>query len=186
MIRKLRETYPRLQLEFRDMNTPLQLNALRDGHLDFGFVRMPASAKGIHGKLVAEEPFVVVLPRNHPLTSQGIIRLRSLQEEPLFGLARRAAPGYSDALLGAFSENGFIPHIVQEFDELATMVGMVASGLGLAIVPASVAIARSPEVVACTLDLPNCRSQIGVAWKENRTSVSKSFLRFVAACGVKA
>jgi DNA-binding transcriptional LysR family regulator len=176
MIRRLHECFPRLQLEFYDMNTPRQLTALRDGHIDFGFVRMPAAAKGIHVKVISEESFVVVLPQQHPLANCEIIRLESLEEEPMLSLARRAAPGYSDALLGALSEQHFIPHIVQEFDELSTMVGMVSSGLGLAIVPTSVALAHPPGVVACALDLPGCRSQIGVAWKDSRSRLGEKVL----------
>jgi DNA-binding transcriptional LysR family regulator len=137
---------------------------------------MPAAAKGIHVKVIAEEPFVVVLPQQHPLANCEIIRLESLEEEPMLSLARRAAPGYSDALLGAFSEHNFIPHIVQEFDELSTMVGMVSSGLGSTIVPTSVALAHPPGVVACALDLPGCRSQIGVAWKDSRSPLGEKVL----------
>jgi DNA-binding transcriptional LysR family regulator len=186
LVQMLRERYPRLQLGFQDMNTPRQLKALDEGRLDFGFLRMPATAKGIHIKPIHEEPFVLILPQEHHLAKCEVVQLQSLEDEPMIWLTRGAAPGYSDALLGYLSERGFIPHIVQEFEELSTLVGMTASKLGLAIVPASVAITRSSAVVARSLELPGLRSQIGLAWKDAQSAVGKNFLRMVAEISAEA
>jgi len=186
LVQMLRERYPHLQLGFQDMNTPRQLKALHEGRLDFGFVRMPATAKGIHIKRIHEEPFVLILPQAHRLADCEVVQLQSLEDEPMIWLTRSAAPGYSDALLGYLSERGFTPHIVQEFDELSTLVGMTASGLGLAIVPASVGITRSSAVVVRALKLPGLRSQIGVAWKGVQSSVGKTLLRIVAEISAEA
>jgi DNA-binding transcriptional LysR family regulator len=178
VIRKLRTRYPRLQLTFHDMSTPRQIDALHSGRIDFGFLRLPVNASGLHIELIQEEPFVVVLPKNHELAVLDAIPLSSLQREPMLSLARRAAPGYTDALLGAISSGGLVPDIVQEFDELSTMVGLVASHLGLAIVPASVAISLPPGVVAVPLRSVNHRSQLGMTWKGELNKVRKSFRDF--------
>ena len=165
-----------LHLEIpRGMNTPRQLKALHEGHLDFGFVRMPASAKGIHIKQIHEEPFVLILPQAHRLANCEVVQLQSLEDEPMIWLTRSAAPGYSDALLGYLSERGFIPHIVQEFEELSTLVGMTASGLGLAMVPASVAITRSSEVVTRGLELPTAcdRRSVTLTWKGSNRALER-------------
>jgi DNA-binding transcriptional LysR family regulator len=180
LVQMLRKRYPHLQLGFQDMNTPRQLKALHEGRLDFGFVRMPASAKGIHIKVIHEEPFVLILPQEHRLAACEVVQLQALEDEPMIWLTRNAAPGYSDALLGYLSERGFIPHIVQEFEELSTLVGMTASKLGLAIVPASVGVTRSSAVVSRSLELPGLRSQIGLAWKDGQAAVGKNFLQMRA------
>ena len=131
LVQLLRKRYPHLQLGFQDMNTPRQLKALDEGRLDFGFVRMPATAKGIHIKQIHEEPFLLILPQAHRLADCEVVQLQALEDEPMIWLTRNAAPGYSDALLGYLSERGFIPHIVQEFEELSTLVGMTASKAGI-------------------------------------------------------
>jgi len=178
VIRKLRARYPRLQLTFRDMSTPNQIDALQDGRIDFGFLRLPVNQAGLHIETILEEPFVVVLPEDHPLAGQEAVPLRSLKGEPMLSLSRRAAPGYSDALLGALSAGGLVPNIVQEFDELSTMAGLVASHLGLTIVPASVAISLPHGVKALSIDSMRHRSQLGMAWKGELSKVKKSFRDF--------
>ena len=107
-----------------------------------------SQAKARLDELLLEEPFVVVLPKSHPLAAQKTIDVVALQDEPLLFLDRNAAPGYNDALLGALSAAGLVLNIVQEFAELSTMVGLVASHLGLAIVPSSVAISLPSGTVA--------------------------------------
>jgi DNA-binding transcriptional LysR family regulator len=178
VIRKLRAQYPRLHLDFHDMPTPRQIGALNDGRIDFGFLRLPVNAPGLHIELILEEPFVVVLPKSHPLAALQAITVNSLQNEPMLFLDRSAAPGYSDALLGALSSGGLVLHIVQEFAELSTMVGLVASHLGLAIVPASVAISLPPGAVARPLQPMTHRSQLGLAWRGKLNKVAKSFRDF--------
>jgi DNA-binding transcriptional LysR family regulator len=178
VIRRLRAQYPRLQLHFHDMSTPRQIDALNDGRVDFGFLRLPVNAHGLHVELILEEPFVVVLPGDHPLAAQQAIAADSLQNEPMLSLARGAAPGYSDALLGALTAEGLVLNIVQEFTELTTMVSLVASHLGLAIVPSSVAISLPPGTVARALRSMSHRSQLGIAWKGTLNKVGKSFREF--------
>jgi len=128
--------------------------------------------------MILEEPFVVVLPETHPLAAQQAITIPSLQNEPMLSLARSAAPGYSDALFGALSAGGLVLNIVQEFTELTTMVGLVASHLGLAIVPSTVAISLPPGAVARPLRPMSHRSQLGVAWRGTLNKVRKSFRDF--------
>jgi DNA-binding transcriptional LysR family regulator len=178
VIRKLRVKYPKLQLHFHDMSTPRQIGALNDGRIDFGFLRLPVNSPGLHIELILEEPFFVVLPVDHPLAAQASITVQSLQSEPMLFLDRSAAPGYSDALLGALSAGGLILNIVQEFTELSTMVGLVASHLGLAIVPASVATSLPPGAIARPLESMSHRSQLGIAWKGTLSKVGKSFRDF--------
>jgi DNA-binding transcriptional LysR family regulator len=178
VIRKLRAQYPRLQLRFHDMPTPRQIDALNDGRIDFGFLRLPVNTPGLHIEMILEEPFVVVLPTDHPLAVENAITVNSLQNEPMLFLARSAAPGYSDALLGALSAEGLVLKIVQEFTELSTMVGLVASHLGLAIVPASVAISLPPGAVARRLQPMSHQSQLGLAWRGALSKVGKSFRDF--------
>jgi DNA-binding transcriptional LysR family regulator len=178
VIRKLRARYPKLQLHFHDMSTPRQIDALNDGRIDFGFLRLPVNAAGLNIELILEDPFVVVLPESHPLATQQAIAVDSLQNEPMLFLERSAAPGYSDALLGALSTAGLVPNIVQEFAELSTMVGLVASHLGLAIVPSSVAISLPPGTVARPLQPMRHSSQLGLAWRGTLNKVGKSFRDF--------
>lgn len=178
VIRRLREQYPGLKLHFHDISTPRQIDALNDGRIDFGFLRLPVNAPGLHIEVILEEPFVVVLPSNHPMAAQEAIMANSLQNEPMLSLARGAAPGYRDALFGALSSEGLVLNIVQEFDELTTMVGLVASHLGLAIVPSTVATSLPPGAVARPLGTMKIRSKLGLAWRGTLNKVGKSFRDF--------
>lgn len=177
LIREFSAQYPKVQLDFKDMPTPAQIDALRENRIDFGFLRMPASVRGIHIELVAREPFVVVLPEQHPLAQMSELSPIHLRDEPLLTLARRAAPGFCDALFGALQKQGLVPHSALELDEMHTMVGLVASGLGLAIVPEAVAALRPPGVTIRPLQIGTHLSEIGLAWVLKSTIVAKAFYR---------
>lgn len=68
VLRTMRERYPLITLELKDMPTPDQVAALRDRRIDFGMIRLPAAYAGIDTRVVLEEGFVVALPLDHPLS----------------------------------------------------------------------------------------------------------------------
>ncbi|MCA3809711.1 MAG: LysR family transcriptional regulator, partial [Burkholderia sp.] len=73
VLRAMRERYPLITLELKDMPTPDQIAALRDRRIDFGMIRLPAAYAGIDTRVVLEEGFVVALPLDHPLAAHDAI-----------------------------------------------------------------------------------------------------------------
>ena len=84
-----------------------------------------------------QEPFACFLPKDHPLARLERVDPRQLRREPFVAYERRQAPGFAARILSICLETGFNPEVVQDASEMQTILSMVASGLGVAILPRS-------------------------------------------------
>lgn len=179
LIRGLHARFPQIELELKDMATPDQLAALKSNKIDFGFVRLPVDDKNVMTRTVLEEPFLVVLPAGHPLCGLPEVAPADLAGHPAFVLARRFAPGLYDEFLLAMSRSGETLAIRQELGEFTTMVALIAAGMGIGIVPGLAMVAKPDNVEIRSLNLPACRSRVGLAWADLQTPIKQTFYSFV-------
>jgi DNA-binding transcriptional LysR family regulator len=138
LLRAHRLAYPLVELALRELPTAAQLEALRGGRIDVGVIRPPVDEPDLVLETIHTEPVVVALPAGHPLAEREQVALADLLDEGFVLLARREAPGLHDSLNRALARAGGAPRVVQEVREMQTVVGLVAAGLGVSLVPASV------------------------------------------------
>ncbi|HWG05788.1 MAG TPA: LysR family transcriptional regulator, partial [Beijerinckiaceae bacterium] len=139
VLRQFRETLPGVSLELEEGGTGELVEALVQGRLDAAFVRSSVGRmSAISVETVLDEPMVVTLPTGHRFAANdGALALADLSEEPFILYRRRAGPGLYDAILAACHAAGFSPHVAQEAPRLTATLSLVAAGLGVSIVPAS-------------------------------------------------
>jgi DNA-binding transcriptional LysR family regulator len=141
---KYRRLYSRVQLHLNELHTSQLIDALRDGSADVALARDAGPAEDLHVEPAFIEPFVVVVPRRHPLAKLKSIPIAQLKDEPFVFFPRSAG---NHAWERAIAALGFHPNIVQEAPQWLTIVRLVAAGLGVSIAPASVQQIASPDVV---------------------------------------
>jgi DNA-binding transcriptional LysR family regulator len=171
LIRHAHQRYPGIKLELKDMPGPDQVQALKDGQLDFGLMRLPAPHSGVQTQVVLHESIIVALPADHPLTAHSIIEVTELAQQPVLALARRYAAGFHDGLLRAISEHGGKLDIADELGEFTTMLALVSAGLGIGLLPQHAGRALPPNVVSRPLNLGDFRAVTGLAWTSLDTAV---------------
>jgi DNA-binding transcriptional LysR family regulator len=177
LLRGFRTEHPGVHLTLRELSTGSQVEALSSGAIDVGFLRPPIAAEGVVIRSLLQEGVVIVLPDGHPLAAKPALRLSELQGSPLVLLSHLAAPALHDAVVLAFTQDGRAPDIVQEVDELQTAVGLVASGLGVSLVPASVRALDRHDVVYRDVEGPAPRIALAVAHRvDDPSPVLASFL----------
>jgi DNA-binding transcriptional LysR family regulator len=158
-----KKQYPLVSLELKNLPTVQQVEALREGRIDAGFVRMPLREKDLTITLVDREPFAIVLPKSHPLAHKPALTVGDLAEEGFIAYGERWAPAFHQRWTGICRSAGFTPRIVQETAEMDTAVGLVAAGLGVAILPEGIT-RRNRKIVAVKVLLREVtRSEIGIA-----------------------
>ncbi len=171
LVMTFQKQFPAVELELTNVRTTAQMQALLDGTLDIGFLRLPAEHKSLEFTGVHVEPFVAVLPRAHPLAQPGKrFALGLLRGERFVAYGRRWAPGFFDQVVGMCREAGFIPDIVQETADMYTALALVAAGQGVAILPRSVVLARTREVVIRPIPPRLGRSEIAISCNPQRVS----------------
>ncbi len=159
---RFRGSHPDVQLELRDMSTPDQVAALTTGEIDVGFVRLPVTAGRLVVRPVLDERLVLAIGPRSPW--QPRLGLRSVAPEPFIIIARARSASFYDHVVSVCAATGFTPRIVQEANELFTVLSLVGAGLGVSLVPRSAASMQLPGIRFRELTLPEAAWDIGVAW----------------------
>jgi DNA-binding transcriptional LysR family regulator len=133
---------------------------------------------------VLDERLVAALgPHSRWNTRAG---LRSVASEPFIIIARSRSASFYDHVLSVCAAAGFAPRIVQEADELFTVVSLVRAGLGVSLVPRSAALMRLPGVRFYELGMPEAAWNIALAWHRDsdRVPLVRRFVDAVPAAPV--
>ncbi|MFN7651885.1 MAG: LysR family transcriptional regulator [Cyclobacteriaceae bacterium] len=147
----LKKNKPRLQVSICEMSTSDQIESLRNGLIEVGFVRGPVNSKELIQTIVYKEDFALFLPANHPFVKKRLTDLRILREEPFVFFPRHYNPGYFDKTISLCERAGFSPNIQYEGLGSNTLLQMVGSGLGVTILPYSLKNSISKEVKSIPL-----------------------------------
>jgi DNA-binding transcriptional LysR family regulator len=161
---------PGIHIDLRTMNHSQQVEAVRHDRLDVGFVRPPVDQPSVTTETLVREPFVVGLPAGHRLARRGRIGLSSLESEPFVFIRRDAVPVFYDLMLKVCGEAGFVPHVPHEADHPQVVLGLVAAGMGLSLVPEWVQKIKPQGVVLRPLRPSPRIVQSGLVWRSENTS----------------
>jgi len=147
--RLFREHASSVELLFQNLTPAGQVEALREGRIDVGFVGLPIEAEGVIGEVTARERLMVALQAKHPMARKTRIRLRDLSGEAYTLWPRHLSPDRYDQLLSIFRKAGFGPPIAMEggLPSTQTVLGMVAAGLTIALVDSALREKATPGVV---------------------------------------
>ena len=180
--RRFRQKQPGAELTPVPMLSLVQVEAIRSGRLDAGFVvDMTTLGKELDQRLVAQHKVVLAAPKGHPLTRQTRLRLSDLNDVPFVWFPRRTNPAAYDRLMRACCRGGLkSPRIVQEADDHATILSLVACRLGVALVSDS-ARWQCPRGVAL-LPIVDLKVLVpfSLIWrKDNRSPLLQRFLNIL-------
>jgi DNA-binding transcriptional LysR family regulator len=167
LLKAYKSAQPGVRLALREMLSPDQAAALAAGELDFGLLLPPvAGAARLEHVVVQRERFVLALPARHRLASgAGKLALREMAGEPFVTIPRQIAPRLYDIVAQLAAQAGISLNIAQEAIQMQTVVSLVSSGLGAAIVPASVANLGRRGVVYRELAERHPRLDVWLAWR---------------------
>ena len=186
VIRKFRESAPRVTLLLEEHGTGDLVAGLRAEEIDAAFIRSPvAEPEGLAVHALLEERMFAALPEDHPLAprtaadADAPLAIADLAVEPFILYRRGTGPGFYDAIIAACHRAGFTPHIAQEAPRIPSTLNLVAAGLGVTLVPASLRDLRLPGVAYRSLKArPRLTAPLNLACRA--TGHSAAALQFVA------
>jgi DNA-binding transcriptional LysR family regulator len=138
LIRSFRAALPDVELGLSELITVQQAEALKAGRIDVGFGRLFLDDAAITSEVLMEEPVVAAFGSHHRLCSRRRVSLAQISGEPVLLYPARPRPSYADEVLKMFRSRGLPINIAMEANEMQTAIGMVAAGVGVALVPESV------------------------------------------------
>jgi len=180
ILQTFRDRFPEVDIKLREA-TPTQVhNDLVDEQIHIGFLRPPINHDALECETVLNEPLLAALPQAHPLARQKKLALKSLSNERFILFPRAASPGFYDQLVSVCREAGFSPVIGQEAVQMQTILGLVAGGMGVALIPASIRSLRSDGVIYRELRELTAQAEMVVAWRrDNQSPTLHAFLNVI-------
>jgi DNA-binding transcriptional LysR family regulator len=152
---------PDVRLELVEGPSGEHIGAVLEQRLDVAFVRPTAALTGLIAHPVWREPVVAALPTGSVLSQHDPLRLSDLADQPFVLFPRDSAPAFHDELTGACVRMGFTPRVAFECSAMPTVVGLVAAGLGVSLVPRSISSIALGGVVY--RDLADAHPEAGIA-----------------------
>src|SRR6185503_978099 len=180
LLKGFKAARPGVTLALREMLSPEQAAALGAGELDFGLLLPPVEgAAELEHLVVQRERFVAALPARHRLAREsGRLAVSELAGEPFVMVPREIAPGLYDIVRALAARAGIPLSVAQEAIQMQTVVSLASSGLGVAIVPASVSNLGRRGVAYRELADRHPRLDLWLAWR--RGGLSAAARDFVA------
>ncbi|WP_244970774.1 LysR family transcriptional regulator [Gordonia jinghuaiqii] len=120
-----------------DMLTPVQCEAIRTGTLDLGVLRPPTVGEDIEMRVIDVEPMVLAVSVDHRLAVEPVVSVTDLRNEPFVMYDSRDS-AVNEAAMRACRAAGFVPDRAHEASGTAVLLALVAAGLGVSVLPASV------------------------------------------------
>src|ERR1700743_2251844 len=178
-----RRSHPDVALNLREMHSQLQFESLRRGELDVGLVRYnEGTPEGIRLQLLRNDPLRLVVPAGHRFARRRSVAIAECRDEAFIGFPGDAGTGTGPLLKRLAAQAGFTPRIAQEAREATHQLGLVAAGLGIAVLPAPLEAVRVEGVHYVSLEDAGALLVMSVATRADEASERVSqFVRRVGA-----
>jgi len=175
VIRRFRESAPQVRLVLEESSTGELREAVAEGRIDVAFIRGAHGAdRGVQMETVLEEAMLAAFPADHSAVkgrTRTHIALSELADESLILYRRHSGPGLYDAIITACSAEGFSPRVTQEAPRMLSTLSLVAAGLGVSLVPASLRRVNIEGVVYVSVTHPAAlRAPLNLIWRDEPLS----------------
>jgi DNA-binding transcriptional LysR family regulator len=177
----VRTHLPEIELVLQELVTMEQIDALEAGRIDVGLMRPMFKAGQFNSRLISSEPYVVAVHAGHALAGHDKVRLKDLGGEPLITTEARKRRYVEGRLRGPLARAGVDLPVAYEIQQIHAIIGLVAGGLGIAIVPRSVRAISLAGVRFLDLAEPNPpTSELALATRKGDANpILKRFLDIV-------
>jgi len=159
------------------------IEAQRSGRIDLGLTRMETERAEIKRTRVIHEPFVLALPKNHPLAEQANLSMQDLDKQPYISFTKDRGGYLKETVDALFYSAGITPDTRLEASQTHAVISLVSHGLGFALVPQSSQILQMAGVVYREIDLPTqFRSDMYLVTRPGENPVHLCMV-FMSICG---
>jgi DNA-binding transcriptional LysR family regulator len=178
-LERFRALRPDVQVQLVAMETPRQLEALRSGLLDVGFLRpRPTYPAGVRASIVHRDSLLLAVAADHPLARRRVT-LTALAREDFIVPQFDESAGFAEHLAALAERGGFEPRIAHRVRDFIAAMAMAAAGYGVVLAPASLASISMRKVVCRNIE--GYQGSAGLAVAHRTTPGSPAAQQFAAA-----
>jgi DNA-binding transcriptional LysR family regulator len=156
--------HPAVEITLTEDNSDRMVEALRDGRLDMALVNLGGKTlPGIETRVVTDERLVAAVSHDDPLAARTAVTLETIRERSLISLPR--GTGIRSLIDDACAAAGFRPRIAFEAGDPNVLAQLASRGLGVAVLPQSLAEFYREELRAVAITRPELRGRLELAWR---------------------
>lgn len=171
ILREYRGRHPGVWMSLEETHTSELAERIRAQALDLAFVRpLLRETPGLATEALFDEPVLLALPAGHRLARRREVPLAALSLEPFVLFSRTVGAGLHEQILSACARAGFAPRVTQEASQVTSIVNLVAAGLGVSLVPASMRKVQAAGVVYRPLRGPAPLAQMSLIHRRGETA----------------
>ena len=175
-----REQFPAVELRLHELTTAQQIRALHHKQIDIGIVRSAIIEPGLSVECILQESLILALPETHRLSAQARVSLYTLKDELFILFPAKMGPVFYEQIINICQQAGFHPKVAQEAVQMQTIISLVAAGLGIAFVPASVQNFCRNGVIYRPLQEQTPKTGLHLAWLQHNSSPTIRAFRCIA------
>lgn len=168
-LRTFQTDHPSVELRMHEMPSMHQIDGIHQRSLDIGIVRKQEIRPpvGVAMEEWYSAPLIAALPKNHGLRNANGVNFRDLKDFPLIVFPKDGGNGLYWKVLSLCAEAGFRPRLMHEARDAATMVGLVAAGFGVAILPSDSQCIRQEGVLFADILDKSAISRMYLAYRDD-------------------
>ncbi|WP_455925683.1 LysR family transcriptional regulator [Pseudomonas putida] len=179
----LQQQFPTCRIVVKGKHSISLVRDINNGAMDAAFIGLHTDTRGLTQQTLKEEPMIAALPARHPLARKRYISFQDLADQPLFHFERRLNPGFHDHCQAFFDSIHFTPAtLLPEPDDHHILLGLIAEGQGIALLPASLHNVKRQGVVFRRFRPQDQGLTAGVAVAyagDNQSPVLQAFLNLI-------
>ncbi|MEB0139691.1 MULTISPECIES: LysR family transcriptional regulator [unclassified Undibacterium] len=176
---RLRERFPNCHIVSSGKHSIRLVRDLKNASMDVAFIGLHTNTQDLKVEIIFDDPLVLALPATHRLAKLRKIDYHELRGEPMFWFERRLNPGFYDYCQAFFDQIDFQPHVIPEPDYHHILLGLIAEGQGVALIPASLRKVKYQGVVFREMKEQHKKLSMGIAvayLESNQSPMLRAFL----------
>jgi DNA-binding transcriptional LysR family regulator len=169
---------PDIDLFLKEMNNYELIEGLASRQIDLGLVRPPLDRRGIESECVVRESFVLAIPRDHPLAAKRRLTIAGLDKQPFIMYSPTHWRPFYELLAGMFRSAAIAPEYVQFIGSTHSIVALVNTGMGIALVPKAAAKLQFDNVLFRPINLgAGIQAELHLVWRKDNENSAFPALR---------
>lgn len=182
MLLTIREHYPKVLFDLKEMDNKEQIKGLLSFDIDVGFVRLERVPKQLEMLSLLTETFSLVLPADHHITKRNFKGLSQIADEKFILFDPSYSESYYEKVMRLFDEAGFVPQIAHQTIHASSIYRLVENNFGVSIVPSSLQSGYNMNVKFIELKNTPERTTLSLVWNhENRNPILSLILELFQA-----
>ncbi|WP_017257178.1 LysR family transcriptional regulator [Pedobacter arcticus] len=176
ILKKLNIDCPNINLSLEELSNKEQIEAIKKGVIDIGFMRSNAVGSEMRVKCVYRENFTLVLPKNHTTTAENFKNVAHLVTENFILFPNDQSPLYYQQIVNLCADQGFTPNIAHKSIHAPTIFKLVENGMGISIIPASLATNGHPKIKFIELKDVVQKTELYAVWDKLNSNSTLPYL----------